>query len=233
MTLSGSSDTSLNCGGSSGPYADAFRIYESHELGEDDYPLRWHKLPEPEFEALLNDADMVLPGGIKDVVRGLAGNRCVRCKHPYRAGMGEWSRCDQRCTHTGECRGDPFPAMDHETFREIRFTDRYPTAGRWACHMHVVEARYRILTVHHLNGVKQDCRWWNLAALCQRCHLTIQGKVVMDRVWPHEHSAWFKPYVAGFYAWHYLREDITRVEAEARMGELLGLEIRQLGLEIA
>jgi hypothetical protein len=28
----------------------------------------------------------------------------------------------------------------------------------------------------------------------------IQGKVKMERRWLHEHSDWFKPYVAGYYA---------------------------------
>jgi hypothetical protein len=39
-----------------------------------------------------------------------------------------------------------------------------------------------------------------------------------------EHSEWFKPYVAGFYAWRYLDEDVSREEAVARLNELLGLE---------
>lgn len=213
----------------------AFRIYGADELGDDGYPLLWHMLPEPEFEALLNEADMVLPGGIKDVVRGLAHNRCVRCMHPFRvrAGMGQWSPCDQHCRHVGPARGDEWPGLERDEesrWRPIQFTKRWPTAGDFACRM-AVEAEYRILTVHHLNGVKADCRWWNLAALCQRCHLTIQGKVVMDRIWPHEHSEWFRPYVAGFYAWRYLGEDIGRAEAIERADELLALEIRQLTFE--
>jgi hypothetical protein len=32
-----------------------------------------------------------------------------------------------------------------------------------------------ILTVHHLNGVKSDVRYENLLAVCQKCHLHIQG----------------------------------------------------------
>ncbi len=59
-----------------------------------------------------------------------------------------------------------------------------------------------VLTVHHLDADKSNCRWWNLAALCQRCHLSIQGRVIMERVYMFEHSAWFKPYVAGYYAFH-------------------------------
>jgi hypothetical protein len=56
------------------------------------------------------------------------------------------------------------------------------------------------LTVHHLDMDKSNCAWWNLAALCQRCHLTIQGKVIMSRVWMFPHTPWFVPHVAGYYA---------------------------------
>jgi hypothetical protein len=36
-----------------------------------------------------------------------------------------------------------------------------------------------------------------LAALCQRCHLTIQGRVNMFQGWLLEHSPWMKPHVEG------------------------------------
>ena len=97
----------------------------------------------------------------------------------------------------------------------------------WRCkrcdHSHDIASGY-VLTVHHLDGDKANCRWWNLAPLCQRCHLHIQGRVIMDQRFIFEHSEWFKPYVAGFYAWKYLEEDLTREEVEARMDELLALE---------
>lgn len=80
---------------------------------------------------------------------------------------------------------------------------------------------WRILTVHHLDGDKGNCRWWNLAALCQRCHLSIQGKVKMDQPYLWEHSEWFKPYVAGFYAFTVLGLDLSRAEVEERLPELL------------
>ena len=133
---------------------------------------------------------------IKHAVREEAGHRCVRCGHPYVKGAGRWSPCDGACQHEGPTRLVP--------------------GGR--------EAEWRILTVHHLNGVKYDCRWWNLVSLCQRCHLRVQRVVVMDRVWPWPHSEWFKPYVAGYYASVYLEEELTRAEAEARLDELLALE---------
>ena len=87
-----------------------------------------------------------------------------------------------------------------------------------------VEARWRVLTVHHADGDKANSAWWNLLALCQRCHLTIQAKVVLERVYVLEHSDWFKPFVAAYYAKVYLDEDLTREETEARLDELLALE---------
>jgi hypothetical protein len=56
------------------------------------------------------------------------------------------------------------------------------------------------LTVHHLDGHKDNCAWWNIPALCQRCHLHIQGKVVMERPYMFAHTPWFLPYVGGYYA---------------------------------
>lgn len=147
---------------------------------------------------------------IKDAVREEAGHRCVRCGHPYRTGRhgkGEWSRCDRYCIHPGPTRrGIAVPDQDGKV-REF------------------MEAQWRILTVHHLNRIKADCRWWNLTALCQRCHLSIQSRVVMAQTYSLEHSDWFKPYAAGFYAAEYLGEDLTRPEVEARLDELLALEL--------
>lgn len=57
------------------------------------------------------------------------------------------------------------------------------------------------LTVHHLDGNKSNCEDWNLAALCQRCHLAIQGRVKMDQIFFLDIlpvSGWFKPHLEGF-----------------------------------
>lgn len=79
-------------------------------------------------------------------------------------------------------------------------------AASWKCvrcgHAHDPKAGYA-LTVHHLDMNPANCAWWNLAALCQRCHLHIQAKVVLERVWMLDHSVWFRPYVAGYYANQY------------------------------
>jgi hypothetical protein len=180
------------------------RLFAPTDCGPDGYPPEWHET-------------------IKHEVREAAGNRCVRCGHPYAKGAGEWSPCDERCTHDGPLRivYSDVVATTHEQLSSgftagdtVRLHEPF---GR-------VEAAWRTLTVHHLNGDKFDCRWWNLVALCQRCHLQIQGKVQMARVWPWEHSDWFKPYAAGYYAFAYLGEDLSREEVMARLDELLALE---------
>ena len=68
----------------------------------------------------------------------------------------------------------------------------------WRCercgHEHDVASGH-VLTVHHLDGNKSNNELWNLAALCQRCHLSIQSRVEMRQVWMFEHSEWMKPHV--------------------------------------
>jgi 5-methylcytosine-specific restriction endonuclease McrA len=60
-----------------------------------------------------------------------------------------------------------------------------------------------VLTVHHLDMNKANCLRWNLAALCQRCHLHIQAKVRFEQgMLPgFEHSDWFKPHLEGYLEW--------------------------------
>lgn len=56
-----------------------------------------------------------------------------------------------------------------------------------------------VLTVHHFDGDKANCERWNLMALCQRCHLSVQARVDPEMplmFWP---SVWAMPYIAGFY----------------------------------
>jgi hypothetical protein len=156
---------------------------------------------------------------------------------------GGWSPCDDECDHKGplgiewlvDGKIDDWTA-DAEEWGYGGATADPPARvlvqqQRWFKQTHKyamrrqVVARWRVLTVHHLDGDKANCRWWNLAALCQRCHLEIQSRVVMERVYPHEHSEWFKPHAAGYYAWVYLQEEVTREEALKRMDELLGLEL--------
>lgn len=96
----------------------------------------------------------------------------------------------------------------------------------WMCvrcgHSHDPESGYT-LTVHHLDLNPANCAWWNIPALCQRCHLQIQNKVVMERRWMFEHSEWFKPYVAGYYA-HLNGLPEAKEFVQAHLDELLALE---------
>lgn len=81
-----------------------------------------------------------------------------------------------------------------------------------------------VLTTHHFDGDKSNDAWWNLLALCQRCHLQIQGKVDPETPFFLEHSEWLKPFVAGFYAKKYEGQDLSRTEVLARLAELLAYE---------
>jgi hypothetical protein len=117
-----------------------------------------------------------------------------------------------------------------------RFSGEYPKEWRviakqvkdeagWRCircgHPHD-PATGHTLTVHHLDNNKSNIRWYNLVALCQKCHLQIQAKVIMHRPWYLPHSEWFKPYVAGYYATvHGLPDD--RDYVLARVDELIQL----------
>ena len=54
-----------------------------------------------------------------------------------------------------------------------------------------------MLTTHHLDGDKSNCEDWNLAALCQRCHLSIQARVNPFQDYMLAHTEWMKPHVDG------------------------------------
>lgn len=105
--------------------------------------------------------------------------------------------------------------------------DRCKAEAGWRCircgHPNDLPSGH-VLSVHHADGNKANCAWWNLLALCQRCHLRFQGRVNPETPYFLEHSEWYKPYVAGFYAMKYLKLDLTREEVTARQEELLALE---------
>ena len=74
--------------------------------------------------------------------------------------------------------------------------------ANWQCercyHVHDSEHGFA-LTVHHLDNNKSNVELWNLAALCQKCHLHIQGKVKLEQFFMFEHTGWMKPHVEGYY----------------------------------
>lgn len=170
---------------------------------------------------------------IKDYIRELAGHRCERCGHPYAKGEhpidehGQlWSRCDEQCRHPRSMHDSRWKRASRDSWLRGVPTLADLAAIEDAGETIDIEALWRVLTVHHLDEDKLNCRWWNLVALCQRCHLRMQRAVVMDRVYHYEHSEWFRPYAAGFYAWKYLGEDLEREETLNRLPELLALEHR-------
>ncbi|HLB36057.1 MAG TPA: hypothetical protein VJL31_05780 [Gemmatimonadales bacterium] len=78
-------------------------------------------------------------------------------------------RCE-RCRHR------------HETPSRRKGCDRF-------CR-HVRDGKQRMLTVAHLDNDRSNCARWNLAALCQVCHLKLQTRLVMGQVFMFEHSVW-------------------------------------------
>ena len=55
------------------------------------------------------------------------------------------------------------------------------------------------LTVHHLDADKSNCARWNLAALCQRCHLRMEHKVCMDQIpFAFRIAPWFRKHWEGW-----------------------------------
>jgi len=209
--------------------ADLFRLYTERECGDDGYPYAWHHRTHP----IGREVQLA----VKDLVRENADNRCIRCGHPYTKGDGQWSPCDSECRHMGVVRmREIFRAgeqpwrvhdlsMHGQTASEARM-DEGPVRQE---QRYEVEAHWRILTVHHLlvgQEHKRNLKWWNLVSLCQRCHLNVQRRVDLVTPWPYAHSSWFQVYAAGWYAWRYLGEDLSRSEATERLEELLALERR-------
>lgn len=82
----------------------------------------------------------------------------------------------------------------------------------WRCERCNHENDYKtghVLTVHHLDGNKSNCQRWNLAALCQRCHLSIQSRVHMDQgiLFPDRVADWFVPHLKGYLEWLITQEE--------------------------
>lgn len=53
------------------------------------------------------------------------------------------------------------------------------------------------LTVHHFDGDKANVEPWNLMALCQRCHLSVQARVDPVNGLMFAPSAWCIPHIVG------------------------------------
>jgi hypothetical protein len=102
-------------------------------------------------------------------VKMAAGGRCVRCGHRAES-VSSRLPCDGGC--------------DERFHPDGLWLDTPLSAQRLRLR------KQRILTVHHLDSDKENLAWWNLPALCQVCHLAIQGKsrgevvrIYADRSW--------------------------------------------------
>ena len=43
--------------------------------------------------------------------------------------------------------------------------------------VHPADGKKRSLAVHHLDMRPENCEWWNLVALCDSCHMRVQGRL--------------------------------------------------------
>lgn len=166
---------------------------------------------------------------VREAARAAAGHRCVRCGHPFQCGLkradkGEWSDCDENCTH------GPIVRIrvkgDLAWIQITKEQNLLVPVGNYIRMGGEVQAHWRILTVHHFDGDKSNDEWFNLLALCQKCHLSFQTRVNPEIPWMFEHSTWLKPYVAGFYAKKYEGKLLSREQVMERLDELLAYECR-------
>ena len=106
------------------------------------------------------------------------------------------------------------------------------TAAGWRCvrcgHPHDVAAGY-MLTTHHLDMNKANVAWWNLAALCQRCHLSIQARVDFHQFYMLSHSLWLRPYLDG---WDQFRETGILVSWREKWGNYGRQDVSQPGVRV-
>lgn len=96
------------------------------------------------------------------------------------------------------------------------------TIAGWRCErcLEAHESRFEgfVLTVHHLDGNKDNCEIWNLAALCQRCHLRVQSRVEFYNIpeiydWQTytyrpltRHTRWLARHIKGYNVWAFFND---------------------------
>ncbi|MDE3097418.1 MAG: hypothetical protein KGK07_15645 [Chloroflexota bacterium] len=102
--------------------------------------------------------------------------------------QGAGWRCE-RCGHPDD------PAL--RTLMGVR-PGRLPCDGRCT---HATDGKQRMLTVHHLDGNKANLERFNLAVLCQACHLSVQARVDFYRPYFLPHTPWMARHVEAFNVW--------------------------------
>lgn len=87
-----------------------------------------------------------------------------------------------------------YPADWHD------IAERLKKAAAWKCERchrgHSVKAA-RVITVHHLDGNKANCEDYNLAVLCQRCHLSVQNTFDPRQMTFLPPPTWLLPHIAA------------------------------------
>ena len=130
-------------------------------------------------------------------IKAAAGWRCERCGHPDEPPFKlEGALLVHRVNEWAKQRYG-IEWFDREIM--LRGEIRIPI-GPAACDercSHPQDGKQRMLTVHHLDLNKSNVEDWNLASLCQGCHLSVQGRVDMSRDYMLDHSSWMIPHVEG------------------------------------
>ena len=84
----------------------------------------------------------------------------------------------------------PIPSYP-DNWSEIAFNLKQ--SNQWRCeHCGHIDDRFtgHVLTVHHLDMNPSNCDSSNLVALCQRCHLHIQGTYIPGQLFLLEVPSW-------------------------------------------
>lgn len=79
---------------------------------------------------------------------------------------------------------------------------RIKAAAGWKCERcrrRHNPAKGYTLTVHHLDLDKSNCADWNLAALCQRCHLIVQARLVLGQLYFWAAPKWLRVHLEGYF----------------------------------
>lgn len=89
---------------------------------------------------------------------------------------------------------------------------RIKNAAGWKCercgHDHSPKTGHT-LTVAHLDNDKSNCADWNLAALCQRCHLKIQQTVDLRQGWMFPLPPWLKWRYEAWLEYHKEKQSVA------------------------
>lgn len=145
--------------------------------------------------------------GLNQNLRYLAEILFARGSTTCECGCGKWAHFPYR----------PYPCVKHQEgvkacrFFMVAYPPQWPIAAwfvkenaGWRCERCGVPHGDvpNVLTVHHLDGNKWNLEWWNLVALCQRCHLRIQAKVdFYQDSFSGVHSEWMARHVEAYNQW--------------------------------